>query len=141
MAVIQGGYVRRLPQHKIKSTAVTGLWLIVPSFVLVGLARSLVVLYLGLFLFAACEYLLKNFVELTNQVFFSHCIGCAMLNDDGVICRLPTAKGDCDGNIPISRCIGSCFGANTCQRSILESWIINNILHRCNCTVMASIKP
>lgn len=55
MAVIQGGYVRRLPEHKIKSTAVTGLWLIVPSFIFVGLATNLIILYLGLFLFAVCK--------------------------------------------------------------------------------------
>lgn len=56
MALIQGGYVRRLPSHKIKSTAVHGLWLIVPSFVCVGLANSIWMLYLGLFLFAVCKF-------------------------------------------------------------------------------------
>ncbi|KAJ8968364.1 hypothetical protein NQ317_009527 [Molorchus minor] len=52
MALMQGGYVRKIPQSKIKSTAVNGLWLIVPSFVCVGLAREAMVLYLGLFFFA-----------------------------------------------------------------------------------------
>ncbi|KDR23002.1 major facilitator superfamily domain-containing protein 10 [Zootermopsis nevadensis] len=52
MAVMQGGYVRRLPEHKIKPTAVLGLLLIVPSFVCVGLASSPVLLYIGLLLFA-----------------------------------------------------------------------------------------
>nr|CAI5842046.1 unnamed protein product [Callosobruchus analis] len=52
MALLQGGYVRKVPQKKIKSTAVTGLWLIVPSFICVGLAYEPIMLYLGLVLFA-----------------------------------------------------------------------------------------
>lgn len=52
MAVMQGGYVRRLPEHKIKPTAVMGLLLIVPSFICVGLASSPILLYIGLLLFA-----------------------------------------------------------------------------------------
>ncbi|KAK4872045.1 hypothetical protein RN001_016169 [Aquatica leii] len=52
MAVIQGSYVRKIPPHKIKSTAIIGLWLIVPSFVCVGLASWSWTLYLGLILFA-----------------------------------------------------------------------------------------
>ncbi|CAH1967511.1 unnamed protein product [Acanthoscelides obtectus] len=52
MALLQGGYVRKVPQKKIKSTAVVGLWLIVPSFICVGLAYEPVMLYLGLVLFA-----------------------------------------------------------------------------------------
>lgn len=52
MAVMQGGYVRRLPEHKIKPTAVLGLLLIVPSFICVGLATSPLLLYIGLLLFA-----------------------------------------------------------------------------------------
>lgn len=52
MAVMQGGYVRHLPEHKIKPTAVMGLLLVVPSFICVGLASSPVLLYVGLLLFA-----------------------------------------------------------------------------------------
>nr|XP_022914815.1 major facilitator superfamily domain-containing protein 10 [Onthophagus taurus] len=52
MALIQGGYVRKLPSNKTKKTAVNGLWLIIPSFICVGLASSIHLLYLGLFLFA-----------------------------------------------------------------------------------------
>ncbi|RZC42263.1 major facilitator superfamily domain-containing protein 10, partial [Asbolus verrucosus] len=40
MALMQGGYVRRIPPHKIKSTAIYGLWIIVPSFICVGLAQA-----------------------------------------------------------------------------------------------------
>lgn len=52
MALMQGGYVRRIPQSKIKKTAIIGLWLIVPSFICVGIARGPYMLYLGLFLFS-----------------------------------------------------------------------------------------
>ncbi|VEN49338.1 unnamed protein product [Callosobruchus maculatus] len=52
MALLQGGYVRKVPQKKIKSTAVAGLWLIVPSFICVGLAYEPIMLHLGLVLFA-----------------------------------------------------------------------------------------
>lgn len=55
MAVIQGGYVRRLPENKIKTTAINGLWIIIPSFASVGLAQSPILLYIGLFLFAVCK--------------------------------------------------------------------------------------
>lgn len=57
MAIIQGGYVRRLPPNKVKKTAELGLWLIIPSFVSVGLASSAFLLYLGLLLFAVCKLL------------------------------------------------------------------------------------
>lgn len=52
MAVLQGGFVRKLPEHKIKPVAVLGLWLIVPSFLCVGLSKEPLLFYLGLFLFA-----------------------------------------------------------------------------------------
>lgn len=55
MAIMQGGYVRRLPEHRIKPTAIVGLWLIIPSFLSVGLANSPLLLYLGLLLFAVCK--------------------------------------------------------------------------------------
>lgn len=56
MALMQGGYVRKLPPQKTKSTAVHGLWLIIPSFVCVGLANGPILLYLGLLLFAICKF-------------------------------------------------------------------------------------
>ncbi|CAH1153634.1 unnamed protein product [Phaedon cochleariae] len=52
MAVIQGGYVRRISQEKTKSTAITGLWLIIPSFIFVGIASGPILLYIGLLFFA-----------------------------------------------------------------------------------------
>jgi MFS family permease len=54
MALVQGGYVRRVPPNKIRPTAIYGLWIIVPSFICVGLAQGPFLLYLGLFLFAVC---------------------------------------------------------------------------------------
>lgn len=55
MALLQGSVVRRLPPHLIKSSAVFGLYLIVPSYVLVGIANSSFVLYAGMILFAICK--------------------------------------------------------------------------------------
>lgn len=56
MAILQGGYVRRVPPNKTKQVAVIGLWLIIPSFVCVGLASEAYLLYTGLVLFAVCMY-------------------------------------------------------------------------------------
>lgn len=55
MTVLQGGVVRRLPDASNQRAAVMGLYLIVPAFVLVGVANSGVVLYMGMVLFAICE--------------------------------------------------------------------------------------
>eukprot|EP00096_Caligus_rogercresseyi_P008116 TRINITY_DN2648_c0_g1_i1.p1 TRINITY_DN2648_c0_g1~~TRINITY_DN2648_c0_g1_i1.p1 ORF type:complete len:443 (+),score=111.80 TRINITY_DN2648_c0_g1_i1:248-1576(+) len=53
MAAIQGGYVRRrIPPGKEKANILRGLLLIVPSFAIVGLSRSVPVLYLGLGLYS-----------------------------------------------------------------------------------------
>lgn len=52
MALMQGGYTRRLKPEKNHSTAVKGLWIIIPSYVLVGIATNVYVLYLGLLLYA-----------------------------------------------------------------------------------------
>lgn len=56
MTVLQGGVVRRLPENRTQAAAVAGLWLIVPAFVLVGLAEGSVMLYAGMVLFAICEW-------------------------------------------------------------------------------------
>ncbi|XP_054264987.1 major facilitator superfamily domain-containing protein 10 [Macrosteles quadrilineatus] len=52
MAVLQGGYVRRIPPHNTKKMASFGLLLIVPSFLCVALASTTILLYTGLFLYA-----------------------------------------------------------------------------------------
>ncbi|XP_066155529.1 major facilitator superfamily domain-containing protein 10 [Euwallacea fornicatus] len=52
MAIIQGTYVRKVPPQKTKATAILGLWIIIPSFVCVGVAQGVLMLYFGLFLYA-----------------------------------------------------------------------------------------
>lgn len=55
MALLQGAVVRRLPPHRIQRSAVFGLYLIVPAFILVGLADDGKLLYVGMILFAICK--------------------------------------------------------------------------------------
>lgn len=66
MALLQGSVVRRLPDHMNKRAAVLGLFLIVPAFILVGLASNSTGLYAGMILFAICKYnfILKKVVVL-----------------------------------------------------------------------------
>ncbi|XP_067615464.1 major facilitator superfamily domain-containing protein 10 isoform X2 [Eurosta solidaginis] len=52
MALLQGGVVRRLPPQATKPCAVLSLYIIVPAFILVGLAKDGRLLYLGMLLFA-----------------------------------------------------------------------------------------
>ncbi|XP_031617918.1 major facilitator superfamily domain-containing protein 10 [Contarinia nasturtii] len=52
MAILQGSVVRRLPPQCVKPSAVFGLYLIVPAFILVGLADDSKFLYAGMILFA-----------------------------------------------------------------------------------------
>ena len=52
MALVQGGYARRIPAGKEKSVALRGLILIIPSFAIIGFAYNLWMLYLGLALYA-----------------------------------------------------------------------------------------
>lgn len=57
MALLQGGVVRRIKMEKMKQSAVLGLILIVPSFIIVGLSRNVFWLYVGMMLFAVCKLL------------------------------------------------------------------------------------
>lgn len=57
MALLQGGVVRRIKMEKMKQSAVLGLILIVPSFIIVGLSRNVFWLYVGMMLFAVCKSL------------------------------------------------------------------------------------
>ncbi|XP_017102717.2 major facilitator superfamily domain-containing protein 10 [Drosophila bipectinata] len=52
MTLLQGSVVRRLPEAKIKVYAIFSLYLIVPAFILVGLAEGSRMLYAGMILFA-----------------------------------------------------------------------------------------
>lgn len=60
MAILQGSVVRRLPPHYVKPSAVFGLYLIAPAFILVGLAKDSKLLYAGMVLFAVCKLLFLN---------------------------------------------------------------------------------
>lgn len=55
MTLLQGSVVRRLPENKVKNYAVFSLYLLVPAFILVGMAQSAVLLYLGMILYAVCK--------------------------------------------------------------------------------------
>lgn len=61
MALLQGSVVRRLPSQYVQSSAVLGLFLIVPAFILVGLANDGKLLYAGMILFAICKYFQNRF--------------------------------------------------------------------------------
>ena len=52
MALVQGGYVRRIPPGKEKAMVLRGLLIIVPSFAIVGFAQNKLTLYFGLALYA-----------------------------------------------------------------------------------------
>ncbi|KAF8355978.1 hypothetical protein PRIPAC_97601 [Pristionchus pacificus] len=55
MLPIQGGYVRRTPLHKQKRLAEIGLMCIIPAFLICAIAHSVVVLYIGLALYAVAS--------------------------------------------------------------------------------------
>lgn len=52
MAILQGGWVRHIPPNKTKTISELGLWLIIPAFICVGIATSIPILCVGIFLFA-----------------------------------------------------------------------------------------
>ncbi|WAR21618.1 MFS10-like protein [Mya arenaria] len=52
MAIVQGGYVRRVPPGKEAKLAGIGILLLIPSFILMAFAHSALILYLGLTLFS-----------------------------------------------------------------------------------------
>lgn len=60
MAILQGSVVRRLPSQYVKPSAVFGLYLIIPAFILVGLANDSKLLYAGMILFAICKLILLD---------------------------------------------------------------------------------
>lgn len=76
MAFLQGGVVRRLPAHLNQQSAVFGLFLIVPSFILIGMAKDTKMVYAGMILFAVCMFgRHKSIVHNSNLIFcFLMCI-------------------------------------------------------------------
>ncbi|XP_026461747.1 major facilitator superfamily domain-containing protein 10-like [Ctenocephalides felis] len=70
MAIFQGGFVRRVPEHKLKSAAVAGLWLIVPAYGFVALSPIVHIyfLYIGLFLFAvSTAFVVPSLMSLASR--------------------------------------------------------------------------
>lgn len=67
MAFLQGSVVRRIPAERTQKAAVYGLILIVPSFVIVGLSRNVFWMYVGMFLFAVCKFLLFFFFHFATK--------------------------------------------------------------------------
>ncbi|XP_049530135.1 major facilitator superfamily domain-containing protein 10 isoform X2 [Anopheles darlingi] len=68
MAILQGSVVRRLPERLVQKSAVFGLYLIIPAFVIVGLAESSPVLYLGMILFAiSTAFVVTCMTTITSQ--------------------------------------------------------------------------
>lgn len=57
MAILQGSVVRRLPERLTKKSAILGLYIIIPGYIIVGLAKTSIMLYLGMILFAICKYI------------------------------------------------------------------------------------
>lgn len=55
MAILQGSVVRRLPDRVMKKSAIIGLYIIIPGYITVGLAKTSFLLYIGMILFAICE--------------------------------------------------------------------------------------
>lgn len=56
MTILQGGVVRRIKLERTQRAAVLGLILIVPSYIIVGLSENTFWLYVGMILYAICEY-------------------------------------------------------------------------------------
>ncbi|KAJ6639903.1 Major facilitator superfamily domain-containing protein 10 [Pseudolycoriella hygida] len=68
MALLQGSVVRRLPNRRTQNSAVFGLYLIVPAFILVGLASDGKLLYAGMILFAILDSTDEYFILATAFV-------------------------------------------------------------------------
>lgn len=126
MALLQGSVVRRLPAAYVKSSAVFGLYLIVPAFILVGFATNGKLLYAGMILFAICMYreccvfkcVLKwleiMFFFIKLSVYFSNGI-CGNMHDD-INLRIwqSGSKRHHSWYIPITWCLGSSARTNIC---------------------------
>lgn len=52
MTLLQGSVVRRIPSNYTKLSAVFGLYLIIPAFIMIGVADRVSILYGGMILFA-----------------------------------------------------------------------------------------
>lgn len=73
MATLQGCVVRRLPPQYVKPSAVFGLYLIIPAFILVGLAKDAKLLYAGMMLFAICKCNITQWVKYSFSIKWIYC--------------------------------------------------------------------
>lgn len=55
MASLQGSVVRRIRENDVQKYAVCSLYLLVPAFILVGIAKNSSILMLGMILYAICK--------------------------------------------------------------------------------------
>ena len=51
MTLVQGGYVRRIKEGKHVKAAIRAIFVLIPAFVIIGLAHDQILLYVGLALF------------------------------------------------------------------------------------------
>ncbi|UJR25310.1 hypothetical protein I4U23_006661 [Adineta vaga] len=63
MALVQGGYVRRIPHGKEIIAAMTGILILIPSFILLGFAQSKTILWIGLILFSIASSIVVNVIN------------------------------------------------------------------------------
>lgn len=115
MTALQGGVVRRLPESSTKRAAVAGLWLIVPAFVVVGLAESTAMLYAGMVLFAICKCERSWFWDnkLLRIVLHSHRICGHMHDGAGVQVRQRRPEGHRAGHLSLAGRIGTSSGSDS----------------------------
>lgn len=73
MATLQGCVVRRLPPQYVKPSAVFGLYLIIPAFILVGLAKDAKLLYAGMILFAICKCNTPHWINISLRIKWIDC--------------------------------------------------------------------
>jgi MFS family permease len=63
MALVQGGYVRRIPHGKEIIAAMSGIFVLIPSFILLGFAQSKTILWIGLVLFSIASSIVINVIN------------------------------------------------------------------------------
>lgn len=63
MALVQGGYVRRIPHGKEITAAMSGIIVLIPSFILLGFAQTKTVLWIGLILFSIASSIVINVIN------------------------------------------------------------------------------
>ena len=130
MAVVQGGYVRRIPPGREKTMVLRGLLLIVPSFAFVGFAQNLPTLYFGKKWQFHWKFQmnLNSFLRPCSLRLVNFC-GCAMHDNPSLPLRQRIAKRHCNGCLSISGSIGTCHGTYRSLYSILDDWSRSVLFH------------